>query len=97
MVGQPCLAKDALDDVLRQVKAFMIGHGNPPRLLGMFEVNVGTAGFVNGEASLLKGTDHFSGSKVRQFACHALHGDFQLFSYRLLGRKWVVRNILTIL
>jgi len=63
----------------------------------MFEVNVGAAGFVNEETSLLKGTDHFPRSKVRRFACHALHGDFQLFNYRLLGRKWVVRDILTIL
>ena len=46
LVSQACLAEDALDDVLWQVKAFVIGHSNPSGLVGMFEVNAGAACFV---------------------------------------------------
>ena len=97
LVSQACLAKDALDDVLWQVKAFVIGHSNPSRLVGMFEMNVGAAGFVNAKTSFLKSTDYFSRLEVCELGCHALHGDFQFFADRLLGGKWVFRNILAIL
>ena len=97
LVSQACLAEDALDDVLWQVKAFVIRHGNPSMLVGMFEMNVGAAGFVNVKTSFLKGTYHFSRLEVCELGCHALHGDFQFFADRLLGSKWVFRDILTIL
>jgi len=64
LVSQACLAEDAHDDVLWQVKAFVIGHSNPSRLVGMFEMNVGAAGFVNVKTSFLKGTDDFSRLEV---------------------------------
>jgi len=97
LVSQTSLTEDALNDVLWQVKAFVIGQGDSPRLVGMFEMNVGAAGFVNVKTSFLKGTDHFSRLEVCELGCHALHGDFQFFADRLLGGKWVLRDILTIL
>jgi len=71
--------------------------GSHPTLVGMFEMNVGAAGFVNVKTSFFKGTDYFSRLEVRELGCHALHGDFQFFADWLLGGKWVFRDILTIL
>ena len=40
-VGEPRLADDAPDDVLRQIRPRVIGDGDPSRLLGVLELDVG--------------------------------------------------------
>jgi hypothetical protein len=60
LIGQSCLPNDALDNVLRQVKPFMVWNRDPARLAWVLHVNVRTCLLVNIEAALLKRADDLS-------------------------------------
>ena len=75
-VGEPRLADDAADDVLGQIRARVIGDGDPSGLLGVLELDVGAGSGVDIKTSALKRTDKLPGLDVRKLWGHALDGDF---------------------
>lgn len=95
-VGESCLAHDAFDDVLGQVKAFVVGDGDTSSPLGVFQVHMRPAGLMDIKPCPLESANDLLRAEVGKLR-HASDGDFEFFDDGLLARVWVFGDFLAIL